>query len=419
MVRVPVGEPVGVLKCEQEVLEGLLEERARSLGVAMVRGVRVVGVVEVDGGVRVSAVGADGRMVEWLAEWVVGADGARGVVRGLVGFDSRSWPASVSAMAGDVRLVEKGALRAGWRRTSRGWVVAKEVEEGGVRLRTLNCRGVSGGRRALLSLEELRGEVSWIVGREVGMSSPRWLSRFSDFSRLAGCYRKGRVLLAGDAAHVHFPIGGQGLSTGVLDALNLGWKLGLTVRGVGGVGLLDSYDVERRPAARRVIDHTRAQLALMRPGAELDPLRELFGELLAGGQEGGVLGAMVSGQDTVVPVRGVDSSPLEGTFLSNVGLVTDEGRTDLIGLLAGGRPLLLVFGEAGGYEAVARGWAGVLRVVRAEPVPGLLCEAVLVRPDGYVGWAAGGGGLAPALTSFFGEGGGAAAVRDTLPGPAC
>ncbi|WP_381803487.1 FAD-dependent monooxygenase [Streptomyces niveus] len=419
-ISVPVGEPVAVLKCEQEVLERSLEERARAAGVVVLRGHRVSGVCEVARGVRVSAVGPGGRAVEWVAEYVVGADGARGVVRELAGFDSRSYPATVSAMAGDARLEEPGALVAGWHRTPRGWVVVKDVAGGGVRLRTLNCEGAPGARGAPLSLEEFRGEVSRIVGREVGMGSPRWLSRFSDFSRLACCYRKGRVLLAGDAAHVHFPIGGQGLSTGVLDALNLGWKLALTVRGSAGEGLLDTYDRERRPAAQRVIDHTRAQLALMRPDAQLDPLRALFGELLAAAPEGGVLASMVSGQDTVLPARGADSSPWEGSFLANVPLVTGEGRTDVIGLLAAGRPLLLLLGAgtgagAGAYEAQARGWAGVLRVVRAEPVPGLPYEAVLVRPDGYIGWAAGGGGLAPALRAYFGEGEGAE-VRDAPSG---
>jgi hypothetical protein len=234
----------------------------------------------------------------------------------------------------------------------------------------------------------------------------RWLSRFSDFSRLVVSYRRGRILLAGDAAHVHFPIGGQGLGTGVLDAVNLGWKLALTVRGRAGAGLLDSYDRERRPAAQRVIDNTRAQLALMRPGPELDPLRALFGELLAGGGESGVLASMVSAQDTVLPARGADCSPWEGTFLPNVVLRTREGLADVIGLLREGSALLLLFGDGGGnrgYAEQARGWAGLVRVVHAEPVPQLACDALLVRPDGYIAWASGAEGPAAALTAYFGR----------------
>ncbi|MGX1914142.1 FAD-dependent monooxygenase [Streptomyces phaeochromogenes] len=408
-ISVPAGEPRPVLKCPQEEVERLFEERARAAGVVVWRGHRVHGVHQGPDGVRVTAQGPRGR-VDCVAQYVVGADGARSVVRELAGFDARTYPATVSAMAGDVRLEQADALGPGWHRTARGWLVVKDVAGGGVRLRTLNCQGVSGARRVPLTLEELRGEVSWIAGREIGMRAPKWLSRFSDFGRLVRSYRRGRILLAGDAAHVHFPIGGQGLSTGVLDAVNLGWKLAFTVRGVAGDGLLDTYDRERRPAAQRVIDHTRAQLALMRPDAELDPLRALFGELLAKGSEGGVLASMVSAQDTVLPARTAGSSPWEGGFLQNVALATREGGTDVIGLLGEGRPLLLLFGgQAGGYEVQAQAWAGLLRVVRAEPVAGLPCEAVLVRPDGYIGWAAGGGRLAPALRAYFGEGGGAGA----------
>ena len=290
-----------------------------------------------------------------------------------------------------------------------------------VRLRTLNCRGASPRHGEPLLLEELEREVGWITGRDVVMGEGRWLSRFSDFSRLASSFRMGRVLLAGDAAHVHFPIGGQGLSTGLLDAVNLGWKLALAVRGRAGAGLLDTYDQERRPAAQRVIDNTRAQLALMRPGPELEPLRALFGELLAQRGESGVLASMVSGQDTVLPGRGAKGSAWEGTFLHNAVLQTREGTVDVIGLLRQGSPLLLLFGDrgsGGGYAEQARGWAGLVRVVHAEPVPRLACDALLVRPDGYIAWASGAGGLAAALTECFGRGAAAARERGVLAGVA-
>ncbi|MDR6974391.1 hypothetical protein J2X68_001069 [Streptomyces sp. 3330] len=356
-------------------------------------------------GVRVEARGPQGvRCFE--ADFAVGADGARSVVRDLAGFGSRVYPASVSAMAGDVRLVRAGVLRPGWHRTERGWILVRDVEGGVTRLRTLNCSGAVADRHAPLGLEELQKEVSFIAGREVGMVEGWWLSRFSDFSRLVSSYRRGRVLLAGDAAHVHFPIGGQGLSTGLLDAVDLGWKLAFTLRGTAGEGLLDTYGSERRPAAQRVIDHTRAQLALMRPDPALEPLRALFGELMAGGgSEGALLASMISGQDTVLPARGADSASWEGRFVPNVVLHTGEGRADVTGLLGEGRPLLLVFGEgADRFAAEARPWTHVVRMVRAAPVPELDCAALLVRPDGYAGWAAGGGELAAALRDFFGPG---------------
>jgi hypothetical protein len=212
---------------------------------------------------------------------------------------------------------------------------------------------------------------------------------------------------------VHFPIGGQGLSAGLLDALDLGWKLAFTLAGTAGGGLLDTYGAERRPAAQRVIDQTRAQLALMRPDPGLDPLRELFGELMVrGGSEGSVLASMVSGQDTVLPARGGGCSPWEGRFVPNVVLDTGEGRTDVVGLLGAGRPLLLLFGEgAGRFACRVRPWAGVVRVVRAAAVAEVDCEALLVRPDGYAGWAAGGGELEDALRAYFGPGDAAAGAQ--------
>jgi 2-polyprenyl-6-methoxyphenol hydroxylase-like FAD-dependent oxidoreductase len=410
VISAPPAEPQPVLKCAQEELERHFERRARAAGARILRGHRVTQVAQGPGGVRVVAQGPSGAVV-CTGGYLVGADGARSVVRRQAGFDCRTCPATVSAMAGEVLLEEGAGLEEGWHRTERGWVVARHVGGGRVRLRTLNCQGAHARRDRPLLLEELRREVGWITGRDVAMGDPRWLSRFSDFSRLAASFRKGRILLAGDAAHVHFPVGGQGLSTGVLDAVNLGWKLALAVRGRAGAGLLDTYDQERRPAAQRVIDNTRAQLALMRPGPELDPLRALFGELLAKAGESGVLASMVSAQDTVLPARGPAPAAWEGAFLPNTVLRTRQGLADVIALLREGSPLLLLFGEAGGgYAEQARGWAGLVRVVHAEPVPQLACDALLVRPDGYIAWASGAGGPAAALRAYFGRGAGVRAA---------
>ncbi|MFD8308463.1 FAD-dependent monooxygenase [Streptomyces sp. NPDC059690] len=414
VISVPSGEPEPVLKCAQEVLERHFERRARAAGVRVLRGHRVTGVRQGPGGVMVTAQGPGGAAVVCRGRYLVGADGARSLVRRETGFASRVYPATVSAMAGDARIEGAEGLEVGWQRTERGWIVTKPLGGGRVRLRTLNCAGAHADRDRPLVLGELQREVGWITGRDVVLGEGRWLSRFSDFSRLAVSYRTGRIFLAGDAAHVHFPVGGQGLSTGVLDAVNLGWKLALAVRGEAGERLLDTYDLERRPAAQRVIDHTRAQLALMRPGPELDPLRALFGELLARSGESGVLASMVSAQDTVLPGRDAGCSTWEGTFLHNTVLHTRQGQADVIGLLTEGLPLLLLLGDHrnnNAYAEQAGGCAGRVRVVRAEPVPDLPC-ALLVRPDGYIAWASeqdgsqaselGGGGLAAVLTALFG-----------------
>lgn len=403
-VSAPGTEPEPLLKCRQAELEHAFEARARAAGVRILRGHRVTGVRQAGNGVRFSVEGPAGR-VDCSTDYLVGADGARGTVREQAGIGAQTHPATVSAMAGDVRLAPPGALQEGWHRTPFGWIVVKNVPGGETRLRTLDCSGAHGERHREPTLAELRREVAQIAGQDIAMTSPRWLSRFSDFSRLADSYRAGRIFLAGDAAHVHFPIGGQGLSTGLLDAVDLGWKLAFTVLGHAGGGLLDTYDEERRAAAKRVITHTRAQLALMHPDPALDPLRELFAELLPGRGEVMALGTMISAQDTVLPARTEDASPWEGTFLYNTVLETDEGRTDVIGLLRDGRPLLLLFGEAGHRHLISvEDRYELLRVVRAEKVPHIPCEALLVRPDGYVAWASGGGELGSALAAYFGDG---------------
>ncbi|MFZ3560629.1 MULTISPECIES: FAD-dependent monooxygenase [unclassified Streptomyces] len=403
-ITAPDGEPEPVLKRPQEDLERHFEERARAAGARVLRGVRVTAIRQEHDAVRIHAQGPQGRL-SWRAQYVVGADGARSAVRELAGFGSRTYPATASAMMGHARLVDPGSLVPGWHRTRRGWLVVKGAGDGFVHLRTLNCRAPHEDRHQELTADELCAEVSYIAGREIRLADTRWLSRFSDFARVAQTYRIGRILLAGDAAHVHFPIGGQGLSTGLLDAVNLGWKLALTVRAEAGEALLDSYDRERRPAAQRVVDNTRAQLALMRPGSELDPLRTLIGNLLMAEPECG-LSAMVSAQDTVLP-HGTDPAPaFGGTFLPNVALSTAQGPTDVIRLLReSGRLVLLLLGERGAeYAQAARARPGSVRVVRAEPVAGVASDAVLLRPDGYVAWAAGGGPLESVLGALLGPG---------------
>ncbi|WP_244905435.1 FAD-dependent monooxygenase [Streptomyces agglomeratus] len=403
LITAPGLEPEPILKCPQLELERFFEERARAAGARVLRGYRATGFAEEDGGVRVTAKGPRGGAV-WHTKYVVGADGARSTVRAIAGITSDTHPATVSALTGSVVLREPDALTDGWTRTARGWIAARRDPQGRTHIRTLNCGGAHMDRHRKPTLEELRKEVSCIAGRPVAMEEPRWLGRFSDFARLARTFRARRFFLVGDAAHVHFPIGGQGLSAGVLDALNLGWKLALAVHGSAGESLLDTYDLERRPVARKVVDNTRAQLALMRPGSELDALREVFAGLLAANREHG-LEDMISAQDTVLPDPTGRTPPPAGTFLPNTRLQTDEGETDVIGLLRQGRPLLLFFGtEDSGHRAAARQWGGLLRVVQVRPRPEVPYDALLVRPDGYIAWAPGGPALADVLSSYFAEG---------------
>ncbi|MFI8504007.1 FAD-dependent monooxygenase [Streptomyces sp. NPDC085524] len=400
-IKAPETEPQPILKCPQSELERRFEERARAAGARILREHRVTEVVQDADGVRVTAEGPQGP-VACTASYAVGADGARSTVREQAGIASDTQPATVASLMGAVTLTDPDALPQGWLRTERGWIAAKRDAEGRMHIRTLDCAGAHRDRQLAPTLEELQREVSRIAGHEVAMEDGRWLSRFSDVARLARTFRQGRVFLAGDAAHVHFPIGGQGLSTGVLDALNLSWKLALAVHGTAAPGLLETYDAERRPAARRVVDNTRAQLALMRPGTEPDALRGLFTDILAADRSHGRLGGMISAQDTVLPACAGLPSPGAGTFLCNTPLDTEDGRTDVIGLLRDGRPLLLLLGEQGaGHLDGARAWEGSLHVVRAQPVSGVPYDALLVRPDGYIAWTPGETELSEVLSGYL------------------
>lgn len=402
-LTVPVGEPGPILKRPQAELEHMLERRARAAGARILRGHEVVAVRQDQHGVTVATEGPSGP-VSCVAEYVVGADGARSVVREQAGIASTTYPATVSVLTGIVRLPDPDALRPGWHRTPRGWIVGTEQPEGSVHIRVMNFAEASHRRERPVTLDDLRKEASQVAGRDIPMEDPRWLDSFSDFSRLVRTYRAGRVLLAGDAAHVHFPIGGQGLSTGIQDALNLGWKLALTVQGIAGADLLNTYDQERRPVAQRVLDNTRAQVALMRPDPELDALRSLFTGLLPKDRAGGCIGDLISAQDTVLPRHAWSPSTWEGRFLQNVELRTPQGRTDVAELLRAGRPLLLLFGDEGGrYQDRVGPWADVIDAVHAEPTPEAPCDALLLRPDGYVAWASGSDGPEAALTLYFGR----------------
>ncbi|MGW7276607.1 FAD-dependent monooxygenase [Streptomyces sp. NPDC054864] len=388
----PATEPEPLCKRPQAELERLFEARALAAGAQVLRRHRVTGLDLPKERVTVTAEHPGGQ-TQLTASYVVGADGARSIVRALSAIPCDATPPTMSAMVGVVRCDGEQAPEPGWHRTRRGWVVAKRTADGRLHLRAVDCLKAPADHALPLGIEEFRREMSRIMGRDLVMDEPRWLSRFSDFSRLARTYRSGRVLLAGDAAHLHFPIGAQGLSTGLLDALDLGWKLAFTVRGAAAPGLLDSYDAERRPAAARLLAQIRTQADLMRPGRTPDSLAELAA-LMGPDDDSGTeavlsrIGLVVSGQDTVLPSRSARPCAWEGQFLTNRELSTDEGPTDVISLLRDGRMLLLRFGspDSGFTSAVPQALRHVLRQVHAAPVAGWPRAALLLRPDGYVAW---------------------------------
>jgi hypothetical protein len=259
------------------------------------------------------------------------------------------------------------------------------------------------------TLRDLSEALIAVCGTDYGIHNPTWISRFTDMTRQAAAYRDRRVLLAGDAAHVHAPDGGQGLQTGVQDAVNLGWKLAQVVKGTSPESLLDSYHAERHPVAARVLRNTMASVALRRPDERTKALRDTIAELLRMDEPRRRFAAMMSGLDIHYDLG--EGHPLLGRRMPDLDLVTANGPLRVFTLLHDARPVLLNFGEPGGLDITP--WADRVQVVDAKyvgtwelPTIGTVAAptAVLVRPDGYVAWVGDPTqlGLADALTTWFG-----------------
>ncbi len=259
------------------------------------------------------------------------------------------------------------------------------------------------------TLRDLSERLIAVYGTDYGVHSPTWITRFTDMTRQAAAYREGRVLLAGDAAHVHSPVGGQGLNMGVQDAVNLGWKPAQVVKRTSPESLLDTYHAERHPVAARVLRNTMAQVALMRPDDRIEALRNTVSELLSMDEPRRRFAAMMSGLDIHYD-RG-EGHPLLGRRMPDLDLVTADGPLRVFTLLHAARPVLLNLGEPGGFDMAP--WADRVQLIDAKyagtwelPAIGAVTAptAVLIRPDGYVAWV---GdltqlGLADALTTWFG-----------------
>ncbi|MET8347238.1 rifampin monooxygenase [Streptomyces microflavus] len=371
--RLDTAHPYG-LSTLQPVTERLLRERAVELGAEIRRGCEVTGVSRQDDGVTVTL--ADGTHLR--SRYLVGCDGGRSVVRKELGIAFPGKPATVETLLGDMEMTEDPEVVAG---------VVAEVRRTQLRFGTIPngdgtfrvivpADGVSEDRAAAPTLEEFKQRLRDLAGTDFGVHSPRWLSRFGDATRQAERYRVGRVLLAGDAAHIHPPTGGQGLNLGVQDAFNLGWKLAAEVNGWAPEGLLDSYHTERHPVGARVLDNTRAQITLLGTGPGATALREMFAKLMDFEE----VNRYVTGMITAVDVRYDlgEGHELLGRRLRDLPL----GQGRLYELMHGGRGLLL---DRTGELSVA-GWAD-----RVDQVAGAAEEldvpAVLLRPDGHVAWA--------------------------------
>ncbi|MGI5412849.1 rifampin monooxygenase [Streptomyces chartreusis] len=361
------------LATPQPVTERLLNERALELGTEIRRGCEVVGLSQDDDGVSVEL--ADGSRLR--SRYLAGCDGGRSVVRKLLGVGFPGEAATVETLLGEMELTEDperiAAVVAEVRKTQLRFGAGPG--ENGVYRVVVPADGVAEDRASEPTLEEFKRQLRATAGTDFGAHSPRWLSRFGDATRQAERYRVGRVLLAGDAAHIHPPTGGQGLNLGIQDAFNLGWKLAAAVRGRAPEGPLDTYHAERHPVGAAVLANTRAQITLL--GSEPGPtaLRELFSKLMDFAE----VNRYVTGMITAVDVRYDfgEGHDLLGRRMRDLPL--KQGR--LYELTHDGRGLLL---DGTGRLSV-EGWAD--RVAHVVDVSeDLDVPAALLRPDGHVAW---------------------------------
>ncbi|WP_394425986.1 FAD-dependent monooxygenase [Streptomyces sp. SGAir0957] len=401
----------------QSAVERLLEERADELGARVRRSCEVSGLVPDRDGVTVELRSGDTVPAPLRARYLVGCDGGRSTVRRLAGIGFPGTDATMTALIGDVEVPELPEDYVWVRRTPAGDYSAIAFEPGWHRVITSEFDRVA-GRDEAVTFEQLKESMVRVAGTDFGMRNPRWVSRFSDAARQADRYRAGRVLLAGDAAHIHFPAGGQGLNMGVQDAVNLGWKLGAVVRGDAPDGLLDTYHAERHPVAERVLQNTRAQSALVRPGPQTDALREVFGALMVFDDVNRYLRHLLTALDLRYPVDG--DHPLAGRRVPDADLKTPEGVVGVHELLHAARPVLLALDGGAWAARAAGGWTDRVDVVEAHseddhwPVPAVgdvpAPAALLIRPDGHVAWAADvdeapdAAALRAALTTWVGPG---------------
>src|SRR5215212_2124370 len=346
---------------------------------------------------------SDGRSL-W-AEYLVGCDGGRSLIRKAAGIEFPGWDSSTSNLIAEVEMAEEPEW--GIRRDDKGIHGLSRLEDGGpVRVMVTEQRL---GRTGEPTLRDLSEALIAVYGTDYGIHSPTWISRFTDLARQAGSYRKGRVLLAGDAAHVHYPAGGQGLNIGVQDAVNLGWKLAQVVKKTSPESLLDTYHAERHPVAARVLQNTMGQVALLRTDDRTNALRDTVSELLSMDEPRKRFAAEMSGLDIHYDLG--EGHPLLGRRMPDLDLVTANGPLGVFTLLHDARPVLLNLGEPGGFDIAP--WADRVRLIDAEyvgewelPALGAVTAptAVLIRPDGYVAWVADGTdlGLPDALSTWFG-----------------
>jgi 2-polyprenyl-6-methoxyphenol hydroxylase-like FAD-dependent oxidoreductase len=404
--------PMCVLPLPQWDLEQGLEERATELGAVIRRGHEVTALEQDEHGVTIHATGAPALRARFL----VGCDGGHSVVRKLAGigfpgvtndrvtsFTAHvTLPPELLSPSGELTLPGREPLQPFmFHRTSGGVFVFASFQPGVHLVNAMEWDLPPVDDDTPVTLEDIKAAVARVLGTDLPMTAPRTPGRYvlrrlpGRNTRQAERYRTGRVLLAGDAAHVHAGIGGPGLNLGLQDVVNLGWKLAAEVHGWAPAGLLDTYHDERYPVGERVVMHSQVQSLLLAPGSDVTALRTLFGELLTNTDNVHHLANLISGADIHYPA----TDPRTGTWAGDFPLTVEGRATRLADLMHAARPLLL---DLTGGHALPTGWADRVDHVTAHtPAPPF--PAALIRPDGYLAWIAGSGSPQDALRTWFGE----------------
>ncbi len=395
----PTRHPYG-LALFQARIERILADWVEELSVPIYRSHEVKTFTQDETGVDIAL--SDGSFLR--ARYLVGCDGGRSTIRKQAGIDFPGWDPSVSYLIAEAAMTEVPERNV--RHGEKGINAIGKIDDGKrVRVVLIEERVKQGDEP---SLDELREALVAVYGTDFGVHDVSWLSRFTDATRQAASYRAGRVLLAGDAAHVHSPAGGQGLNIGVQDAVNLGWKLAQVVHGTSPEALLDTYQTERHPIAARVLELTMAATALGRGDARTNALRKTVADLLGMDEPRKRYAGMLSGLDVRYELGA--GHALLGRRMPDLDVLTDDGPRRVFTLLHSARPVLLDFGKSNldiapwssRVRHVAARYEGSweLPAIGSVPAP----AAVLIRPDGHVAWAGDGTdhGLRDALTTWFG-----------------